>query len=175
MSTILNNMKGNIMTSKNTISIEPKAVDVLRFNHGIKYNQINLQYKTIMKINNGEEVRHSSMRKFYDLYNKYYPMDYLEFLEVGSRGYLKRFNKSHTSFYPDTKKEINYIYDRLLDFCETHQHDIQVVNMCYVLSKFLNDLAYDTAPDFTEASKVILLGFDDEQKQSLLKQLLEKK
>ena len=42
--------------NKNTISIVPKAVDVLRFNHGIKYQQINLNYRTITKINNGEEV-----------------------------------------------------------------------------------------------------------------------
>jgi len=159
--------------NRNTISIVPKAVDVLRFNHGIKYQQINLNYRTITKINNGEEVRHSSMRKFYNLYNKYYPMDYHEFLEMKGRTYKKRMDKTHLSFFGDTKKEVNYIYDKLLDFCETHQHDIQVVNMCYVLSKFLSDLAYDTAPDFTEASKVVLLGFDDKQKQSLLKQLLE--
>ena len=167
--------------NKNTISIVPKAVDVLRFNHGIKYQQINLNYRTITKINNGEEVRHSSMRKFYNLYNKYYPMDYHEFLEMKGRTmfasgfpiYKKRMDKIHLSFFGDTKKEVNYNYDKLLDFCETHQHDIQVVNMCYVLSKFLSDLAYDTAPDFTEASKVVLLGFDDVQKQSLLEQLLE--
>ena len=68
------------------------------------------------------------------------------------------------------EKQIESMYDKLLDFSEKHQHDISVPNMCRVLAMFLCELAYDCSPSSNHASHLILSAMITKMEKEIHKQ-----
>ena len=54
------------------------------------------------------------------------------------------------------EKQIEFMYNKLLDLSEKHQKDITVPNMCRVLAMFLCELSYDCSPSGDHATHLIL-------------------
>ena len=54
------------------------------------------------------------------------------------------------------EKQIEFMYNKLLDLTEKHQNDISVPNMCRTLAMFLCELTYDCSPTSNHATHLIL-------------------
>ena len=54
------------------------------------------------------------------------------------------------------KREIDLIYNKLLDFCEENQKNISTQNMCVAMSMFVSNLTYDLAPSSSHATHLLL-------------------
>ena len=71
------------------------------------------------------------------------------------------------------EKQIEFMYNKLLDLSEKHQKDITVPNMCRVLAMFLCDLTYDCAPSSMHATHLILAAMQTKIEKNLCKSAQE--
>ena len=67
------------------------------------------------------------------------------------------------------QQQIEFMYEKLLDFAEKHKNDIEVPNMCRVLAMFLCELCYDLSPSGNHASHLILSAMVTKMEQKINK------
>tara|TARA_R100001015_G_C4574403_1_gene131902 strand:+ start:25 stop:246 length:222 start_codon:yes stop_codon:yes gene_type:complete len=65
------------------------------------------------------------------------------------------------------QQQIEFMYEKLLDFAEKHKDDIEVPNMCRVLAMFLCELCYDLSPSGNHASHLILSAMITKMEQKI--------
>ena len=71
------------------------------------------------------------------------------------------------------EKQIEFMYNKLLDLSEKHQKDITVPNMGRVIAMFLCDLTYDCAPSSNHATHLILAAMQTKIEENLNKSAQE--
>ena len=68
------------------------------------------------------------------------------------------------------QQQIEFMYEKLLDFSEKHKDDIEVPNMCRVLAMFLCELCYDCSPSGNHATHLILSAMTTKMEQQIEEQ-----
>ena len=61
------------------------------------------------------------------------------------------------------QQQIEFMYEKLLNFSEKHKDDIEVPNMC----RFLCELCYDLSPSGNHASHLILSAMITKMEQKI--------